>query len=246
MEIANSNILTAFDAVTHGSKVLSKVGFMHELIIAINKYEFPENGQGFIPMPNALGTVSCGAARRVNLKTAEAYHIVEHRGEIMLAAHRKFAAVVTDLHAVVYTKEAYLADPQIEPEEFERIDETMYPIDYVLVAVIASAGPSPVSSHRFVRNLAGGNSKYFPENGYTIEQAIKEAKETVEYSQGWVTVSDVQEIKPSKVLPKEGDIVCICGAVGINNICPFDAGIKDKETKCTCCFSCYAACREEI
>lgn len=59
----------------------------------------------------------------------------------------------------MYTREAYLADPEViaDPTEFARISESE--ATHVLVSILASAGPeSPVTEHRFVSNLGGGNN----------------------------------------------------------------------------------------
>jgi len=173
-----------FSNEAFGSKVTNSEKFWEVLFPAVRTYKFPENGQGFI-LIDAIDYVSGGAARRVRLEIDD-YRIREHRGEICLCARRLRAASVKRVNCVVYTYEAYAADPQVKPNELKFHQGATH----VLVAVIASAVDSPVSSHRFTRNLAGGNRRYFPSEGYCIEQAIKEAKETVLYEQDWITVLD--------------------------------------------------------
>jgi len=173
-----------FGKEAFGSKVVNSKGFWDALCKAMDTYEFPTNGQGFIEI-DAVDFVSCGATRRAGLSIDD-YHIREHRGEICLCAKRNYAAKAQLVNCVVYTKDAYCSDPQVEADDLRFHDGATH----VLVAVIASVGPSPVSSHRFTRNLAGGNKRYFPTEGYTIEQAVKEAGETVEYEQAWITVAD--------------------------------------------------------
>lgn len=182
MKIEISNICTALDDSTIGSKVLHHNTFWKELENTISDFKFPENGQAFIPM-NGPGLVSCGVARREGIPF-EGYHIRRYREGPSLFVDRKYAATTEHLACIVYTKAAYLADPDYNPEE-------IIVGDYVLVAVLASAGPKPpLSAFRFVHNLAGGNNAYKPENGYTIEKAVEEAKAIKEYGKEWITVAD--------------------------------------------------------
>ena len=88
---------------------------------------------------------------------------------------------------MVYTEDAYCKDPDVTaPEVFDHgCDE------YVHVAVLANRGPkAPLGAYRFVHNLAGGNNAFKPENGYTLDKAIEQAKEIVAYGHDWITVAD--------------------------------------------------------
>jgi hypothetical protein len=190
MTLAISNIVTAFDEITIGTKVVQEGEFTVALTDILQTFEFPPNGQGFIPLP-CLDTVSCGVAKRSTIDPlfpkGHPYVIRQHRGEVCLFAHRRFAAKCESLVCIVYTAQAYKHDAQVSAEEIARIRNA----DFVLVAILASAGPKPpVSSHRFTRNLAGGNNSYKPENGYSIEKAIAEAAAIVAYEQEWITVAD--------------------------------------------------------
>jgi hypothetical protein len=185
MPTALSNIVTAFKVNTVGTKVLSPFTFWGCLHQALETYNFPENGQGFVPL-TCLDAVSCGIGFREG-RTAEDYVIREWRGEVSCFLKRQFAAKAESLAAIVYTAKAYKADPQVTQEEASLISDD----HFVLVAVLASVGPKlPLSSHRFTRNLAGGNLRYTPEQGYTLEQAKKEAAEIVAYEKTWSVVSD--------------------------------------------------------
>ncbi len=185
MKIGSADIVTADKNKTVGSKIIS-VFFWEHLARAIGDFQFPENGQALIPMNDAVDTVSCGVARRVEVPLA-GYHIVEYREGPTMFVDREYAASTKSLSCVVYTKAAYVANPDCTPEEAERVKD----YDYILVAVLASAGNgSPLSAGRFVHNLAGGNNAFKPENGYTIEKAIEDAKAIVAYGKEWVTVAD--------------------------------------------------------
>jgi len=151
-------------------------------------YKFPENGQGTIMIINANDTVSCGVANRKDVPIEEMF-VREHRGEPIICAPRKYAAPVKSLNAIVYTSKAYFQQSNVlPPGEMERVGDA----DLILIAVLADAGNGvpPLTSHRFVRNLAGGNPLYTPQSGYTIEKAILESALIVLYEQNWITVAD--------------------------------------------------------
>jgi hypothetical protein len=206
--ITDSNILHAFDVECVGTKVINQAGFLWDLGDAINVYTFPKNGQGFIPVPAALLYVSCGMVSRKGL-TASDYVIREWCGQYRMFARRNHAPQPTQINAIVYTQEAYLEDPdltgnlakgisveeqadrKVERERIQKLNP-----DYVLVAVLASAGeprPQP-SSGRFVANLAGGNARYAlnPETDYhnLLATILEEAKAIKVYNAEWITVAD--------------------------------------------------------
>ena len=118
------------------------------------------------------------------------YHPRLWRGVVSLYLKREKAATADSVAAVVYTKDAYLLDPEVKDSpEGKRVLES--DATHVLVAVLASAGPkAPVGFERFVKNLAGGNRKYSPDQGYTLEKAIAEARAVAEYHDEWCTVAD--------------------------------------------------------
>lgn len=194
MKFALSNIVTEFGEKTIGTKVLAKSRslFYSELQRGI---EFEHDmstdrirGQMYIPLPYAIGTVSCG----VGVKTVNAkdYVLREHRGHVSAYLKRKFACDVDSLAAVVYTKQAYLIDPDVIDDEVEkaRINALEQQYTHVIVAVLASAGgPSPLSSHRLVWNLAGGNLEGLVWSGDEIRA---KARETVAYWDKYSLVAD--------------------------------------------------------
>ncbi len=185
MKIGFSNICTAAEEKCIGSKIIS-MDFNYFLEQALSGFVFPENGQAKIDLNEALHAVSCGIARRQDVPFG-GYHIVEYREGPSLFADRKYAAPTENLEVIVYNQKAYTTDPDCDAKEVERCKDC----DFVVVAVLASAGPKPpLSAYRFVHNLAGGNNAFKPENGYTLDQAIKQAREIVAYGKDWVTVAD--------------------------------------------------------
>jgi hypothetical protein len=192
MNIGFSNICTAAQDKAVGSRIFTDQhgAFLHHLAQAIAAFPFPPSGQAKINVPEGTHTASCGVAHRRDVPF-EGYHIVEYREGPSLFADRQHAAKTERLQVVVYTQKAYAADPDCTPQEVERCKD----YDYIVVAVLASAGPEPpLSAYRFVHNLAGGNNEFKPENGYTLAKAlakaIDQAKEIVAYGRDWITVAD--------------------------------------------------------
>ncbi len=189
MKIERANIVTAFEEKAIGTKVNDHEGFRQALEIAIEKHDFAADripGQGFLLMPEAVPFVSAGVGPRT--LDPEDYVCRCHRGVVGAYLTRQRAATATGCACVVYTKAAYLADPDIlnEPEEAARI-EAANP-DYVLVAVLAFAGPeSPLPLHRFVANLAGANHEA---QAWTADEIRAKAKDVLAYHDGWCTVAD--------------------------------------------------------
>jgi hypothetical protein len=159
MKFEISNICTAFDSITIGSKVLNKNKFLQLLEEKLNNYDRSKDrvlGQHFVIMPEAFKYVSAGDGLRSN--NPQDYIIKNHREGPKMFLKRRLAGEVHFLATVVYSREAYLTDPDITTEEIIDFPDC----DYVIVAVIASSGPeAPVTPFRFVHNLAGGNYEYY-------------------------------------------------------------------------------------
>lgn len=186
-----ANIVTAFDKETVGSKVTDPIPFLEVLAKALKATDFDSQrvkGQAYIPLKEALPYVSCGVG--VGTDNSSDYIIRKHRGNVSLYLKREHAAPTKSLAVVVYTKEAYLGDPDIQkdPVEMQRARES--DSTHFLVAVLASAGaPSPYTPGRFVRNLAGGNKEALE---WTSGEIREKAKEIIAYydDENWTTVAD--------------------------------------------------------
>lgn len=152
-----ASIVTAFDTYVVGSKVTSKGEFLRVAVQAIEAHDFTTDrvpGQGFLVVPDAIPFVSAGDGFRT--EDPSDYVPVLHRGEVQLCLRRVKAGPVRSVALIVYTREAYLADPEVDTEERERVALATH----VLVAVLASSGPNgPLTPGRLVANLAGGNNE---------------------------------------------------------------------------------------
>lgn len=183
-----SNICKALDAAPVGSRVIDAAGFSDALIAAIDAHDFAAErvpGQAFLPLPDAVGSVSAGEGQRTT--DPADYVAVEHRAKVELYLRRECAAECTFCAAVVYTAAAYLADPDVqnEPDEAARVKATGAP--YVLVAVIASAAPKgPLTPDRFVANLAGGNKEA---QLWSADEIRAKAKEVEAHWSEWCVVA---------------------------------------------------------
>lgn len=191
MRIIPSNICTALEPDTIGSKVADAVGFMQALAAAVSLHDFNADrvpGQAVIAVPAGVSYVSCGVGQPVH--EPDAYVLKLYRGKVSAFLKREHAAPVESLACVVYTKAAYLRDPDVSKEELARIEveNVGWPVTHVLVAVLASAGPqSQLSPQRFVHNLAGGNREA---QLWSADEIRAKARDVVEYAEHWEVVAD--------------------------------------------------------
>jgi hypothetical protein len=185
-----ANILTAFDEKTIGSKVTDPVQFAIALTAAVESYDASHDrapGQHFVMLPeSAWTTVSAGVGKKS--KDPGDYVIRVHRDQPTMFLKRENAADVEGLACVVYTRDAYLNDPDVlqEPDEMARIEAS--DCTHVIVAVLAFAGPqAPLSPHRLVHNLAGGNREA---ESWTMDDVRTKAAESISYWNEWEVVAD--------------------------------------------------------
>ncbi len=187
-DIGISEICTAFGDLSIGTKVTNRSAFSVTLAAKMKYVKFGDLGQAYVELPEAIPYVSGGVALRSNTSFSTVC-IREHRGSFGVYASRSLAEKPGSLAVVVYTRKAYFNDPEVNTEElFEPW------IDYIIVAVLSTpagvGGDGVMGTYRFTSNLAGGNNKYKPENGYTLDKAISDAKLCLEYENIWMTVAD--------------------------------------------------------
>jgi hypothetical protein len=198
MHIIPSNICSALQPQgVIGSKVINHAGFMGVLKRAVGNHDFTQDripGQAYLPIPEAVPFVSSGVGRRT--LNPEDYVLRVYRERVGAFLKREFAAPVTTCAAVVYTMEAYLADPDVTADEAKLMtaaaimsNENVSSKDcYVLVTVLASSGEaSKLSPHRFTANLAGGNKEALV---WTADEIRAKAREIIGFENDWVTVAD--------------------------------------------------------
>jgi hypothetical protein len=180
---------TAFSEKAIGSKVvLTHIfdGFLRKAIHNHDKEKDDTPGQHYVMLPNdALEAVSSGVAPRSENEEDFVHRM--HRGRMTSMMKRDLAAPVESLGVLVFTTEAFLADPDVEEEEDARIRESG--ATHVIVAVHANAGPKPASytPYRLVHNLAGGNNDVA---AWDMDKVHNVAKETLEFDDAWCVVAD--------------------------------------------------------
>ncbi len=187
-----SNIVTAFNEETIGTKVLDKMTFWKVATTLIRAHDYSKErvpGQALIQCNDLRLVVTAGVGRKT--QNPDDYVIRTYREGPKLFLKRKFAAEAESVSLIVYTKDAYLADPDVKEDERTFIDGMDHgddPISHVLVAILASAGPPPpLTPGRFVHNLAGGNNEALL---WTADEIRQKAKEIVAYYNEWTTVAD--------------------------------------------------------
>lgn len=185
LKFAFSDICSAASSEAIGSRITNDAGFCDAAVKAIQSYDFAAArvpGQGFIQCPEAVPFVSAGVGPRS--KNPRDYILREHRGIVSAYLKREFAAPVAGCALVVYTRDAYVRDPDVTPEEAARVNDATH----VIVAVLAFAGPdAPLPPYRLVWNLAGGNREAAL---WTPDEIRARAKAAIDYDNAWVTVAD--------------------------------------------------------
>ena len=199
MKFINANILQAFDDTAVGTRVVQPYLFMRHLSAAVAVFDFDAQttpGQGFVSLPKeAFSSVSAGVGEKkyaIDELSGEpdpgAYIMRPWRGSMNVSLKRDYAAEVEGLAAIIYTTDAYLADPDVarDSDEVSRVEATG--ASHIIVAVLAFAGPkAPLSPGRLVSNLAGGNKNALAWNADTIRE---KAKESAAYAAEWSVVAD--------------------------------------------------------
>lgn len=189
IKLVSSNIVTAFSNSTIGTKVTDADNFLVAVEMRVRNHAFNLErvpGQGFIHCNEVIPYVSAGVGKRT--KDPNDYVLREHRGTVEAYLSRKHAATVDGCALVVYTVEAYLNDPDVQADSDETARIKSSEATHVLVAVLAFAGPkAPLSPHRLVHNLAGGNKEALT---WSADEIRANALESKTYHDEWCTIAD--------------------------------------------------------
>ena len=195
MKIINANALQAYKGAAVGSRVLYDLPFNEGLFTAVKDHDPSVDrvaGQHFIVLPEELyDTVSAGDGRRTD--NPNDYVVRSHRGEVGLFLKRLQAGATNFLAVVVYTIEAYIADPDViaDADELVRVIRAKWHdhgTSHVLVAVIASSAPqAPLTPYRLVKNLAGGNNEALV---WSADEIREKARASATYWDEWCVVAD--------------------------------------------------------
>ena len=188
-KIIASKIRTAFDKNTIGTKVTDVEQFMTRLVNLVSATNFEtqrQPGQAYIPANELCDCVSAGVGTRS--QDPNDYVVRLYRGNVELFLKREKAAKVEGMALIVYTREAYLNDPDVQKDADKREPVEQSDCTHVLVAVLGFAGPkAPLSPYRLVHNLAGGNKEAAT---WTTDEVHAKALESKTYYDTWCTVAD--------------------------------------------------------
>lgn len=190
--LLNAGTLTALDPFCVGTRVKDPDAFVPVVLDAVRDHNFSANPQAFIMLPkSACSMVYPGVGRRT--KNELDYIVRSHRGHVDAYLRRYSSGSgdipVDNVAVIVYTREAYLVDPDVLADEVELARVTASNATHVLVAVLAFAGPkAPVCPYRFVANTAGGNNAYLAMTGDELRAL---AREVIAYDDEWCVVADV-------------------------------------------------------
>jgi len=187
--LERADIETAFSKSPIGTKVTDSVAFLAEAIKVIRECDFESQstpGQAFIACPKALPFVSSGEGIRTN--NPEDYSIRYYHGSVQLFLVREKAESALSCALIVYTKDAYLNDPEVKEDEkeYKRISESN--CTHILVKVLASAveGRAPFTQRTLVANLAGNNNDC---GSWTADEIRQQAKNSHSHFSRWCVVA---------------------------------------------------------
>lgn len=188
ISFAISDICSAFNSKTIGSKVIHHDAFFKILGEATKQFDWSScrvDGQAKIKLPvEANSAVSCGVG--LSIDNSSYYVLRSHRGKVSAYLKREYAEQTRSVHVILYTKEAFLKDPDVTDEEREGIIESL--CTHVVVAVLADVTDNPqLGAYRFVHNLAGGNREALV---WTADEIREQAKSIISRENKYVTVAD--------------------------------------------------------
>jgi hypothetical protein len=173
-----------FDAKCVGSKVTDKVAFLKALEVRLGSGDYIDLAPGKFEVPIGPNSVSCGVGRRTQFE--DDYVVRLWRGRADLFLKRERATAASHVHVFVYDMATYEADPQVSAIEAQVLRDRG--ATHVIVAVNAFAGPpSKLSPHRFVANLAGGNTDVL---AWSKDEIVERAKAVIRYDDEWCVVAD--------------------------------------------------------
>ncbi len=197
MKIGFANILQAFNDKCVGSKVTEPVHFMRYVEARVKAFPFDEQttpGQGYMTLPQtACEHVSAGVGRHIKCYdddvAIDCYVLRRWRGKVGAYLKREHAAKVESVAVVVYTRAAYMCDPDVQADEDEKVRVNHEELSHVIVAVLAGAGPKApaYTPGRLVSNLAGGNKDAL---AWTADEIRAKAVESAGYDSEWGVVAD--------------------------------------------------------
>jgi len=190
MKILVSNVCSAFSTEVIGSRVTDPEQFMAMVNYKVSIHPPSHDripGQHKIILPASINEfVSSGVGKRS--ADPSDYVLRVHRGKVNAYLRREKALPAVTVSVVVYTREAYLSDPDVLKDEGElsRIKES--DCTHVLVAILASTIlQSPLTPQRFVSNLAGGNKEALTWN---VDEIRAKAKGIASHWEEWDVVAD--------------------------------------------------------
>lgn len=198
MKIMIADICEAFKTKAIGSRVdkIHHDDFMKVLEKAIESHDFSKDrvpGQAVITLPKIVNKwVSPGTQKRGS-KEPKDFVVRQYRGEVgMYLKGVHFGLGSKQVRCVVYTRDAYLKDPDCDTKERKKVVEfnkAVYFNSYILVAVLGDCdkNPSTVSYSRFVKNLAGANNEYAV---MSKDEVVTLAQKVDDYRKNYIGVSD--------------------------------------------------------
>ena len=187
-------IWKAEDEKCVGSKILNPEEFRKRLVTEIIRHDHKSDsapGQHVVTLSyetiEASGIV-CGIGLRTN--NLNDYIIRSWRGQVGLYLKRECAVPVEMCRVIVYTKEAMIADPDVDEDyknEIMNSPDHKYVSHYLIALLADGPEPSARSPLRLTAAIGGHNNEY--ENA-SIEKIKSDCLESYNYATKWEVVSD--------------------------------------------------------
>ena len=185
----NANIVTAFGSNSIGTKVIDPHKFWRIVgakVLAHDTSKDRAPGQHFIIAPELHETLRGGVGQRT--LNIDDYLPRLYRGKVSLFLRREFAEKLNEksfIALIIYTRDAYLRDPDTLGDPAERARVLASDATHVLVAIIA--GSNYMSPSAAIHNIAGGNNEWL---AMTAEELRAKAKWVEEVDTTLCTVAD--------------------------------------------------------
>ena len=174
--------LQAFTRSPIGTRVQDRAAFFAGVHAALSCHDTSTDwadGQHKVTLPLSLAEragVTCGIGR--NTRNLNQYILREYRGVVDHYLHRRNALKATRLECIVYTRDAFLNDPDVIAKGWAVDPKATHVIVAVLAWPDGVPERTPRSARRLVACLAGGNKEA---DAWTLETIREMSAETTAY-----------------------------------------------------------------
>ncbi len=184
IKLGHSGIFTGFEPTGVGTRITDPAHVLAAIESRLSTGDHLVSAPGQFEIPLSATGLLGGIGRRT--QNQDDYVVRTWRGRVDMFLKREFAVPVAHAKAIVYTIDAYEADPQVSALESQVLRDQS--VTHVIVAILAFAGPpAKLSPLRFVMNLAHGNNEALL---WSRDEIVERAKAVERYDAEWCVVAD--------------------------------------------------------